>query len=342
MNSVAPPSGDRPKVVVTWPDYDVDGTNHGAALRAAGAEIVLAPKLGHRSPAALAELMADASAAIASTDPFDAQVLAACPRLRVIARLGVGVDSIDLEAATDRGVAVAVTPGANEGSTADHALALMLAVTRRVVEQDASVRRGEWNRTGRHMAGAFGGSTVGLVGFGRIGRLVARRLEGFDVELLACDTRPFEHPAVRQVELSELLRRSDIVSLHVPYAPGSGHLIGDAELALMRPQAVLVNAARGGILDESALAAALAEGRIRGAALDVFQTEPPPTDHPLLKLPNVVLSSHIGGLSESSVPEMSERATAAVVGALEGRAPKDLANPAVLAHPSWQPAPVPR
>src|SRR4051794_5833435 len=167
-------SDGRPTVLVTWMDFDPDGRQTGARLRAAGLAIRLAPKTGARTPQDMAALAADAVAAIVSTDPFDRAVFAAAPRLRAIARVGVGTDSIDLEAATEAGVVVTTTPGANHETTADHAVALVLAALRRLVEHDASVRRGEWRRGGDLTPWELHRTTVGLIGYGAIGRAVAR------------------------------------------------------------------------------------------------------------------------------------------------------------------------
>jgi len=173
------------------------------------------------------------------------------------------------------------------------------------------------------------GCTVGLVGYGHIGRLVGRRLAGFDVELLVADPALGDSESPRAVELAELLARSDIVSLHVPLIPATRHLIDQGALQLMRPHAVLVNTSRGGVVDEVALIQALNDGVIAGAALDVFETEPP-GDSPLLSMPNVVVSPHVGGLSTKSVDVMIRMATASVIDVLEGRVPPGLANRAIL------------
>jgi phosphoglycerate dehydrogenase-like enzyme len=321
---------------VTWPDFDADDPGVGGYLRANGARVELAPKRGNRSSRELAQLLGDAHAAIVSTDPFDARVFASAPRLRAIARVGVGVDSIDLDAATRAGVVVTTTPGANESTTADHTLGLMLAVLRRIPEQDASIRRGEWLRTGPHLAWDLAGATVGLVGFGAIGQLVARRLLGFGTSILVSDPVP---PAgelesvVEHVELEELLRRADVVSLHAPLSAASRHLIGAHELGLMRPHAILVNTARGGLVDEAALVDALEAGRLRAAGLDVFEHEPPHSSR-LKRLVNVVLTPHTGGVSERSVAEMTHRACRAVIEVLNGRVPEGVVNPQVIGHES--------
>ena len=315
-------------VTITWPDYRVETASLGGALRDVGLEPRLAPKRGARGPGELKRLLDGAVGAIVSTDPFDADVLRAAPDLRVIARVGVGTDSIDLAAATRHGVVVTVTPGANEATVAEHTIALMLALVRRICEQNASARRGEWNRTGPHVPGSLGGSTVGLVGYGRIGRLVARMLRGFDVQLLATDPTVTDAD-VALVDLPELLARSDVVSLHAPLEPSTAGLIGAHELQAMRPGAVLVNTARGGMVDERALLDALRSGHLGGAALDVF-VEEPPLGNELLALPNVVATAHVAGLSERSIDEMTQRATASVVDVVAGRRPTDVANPAVF------------
>jgi D-3-phosphoglycerate dehydrogenase len=330
----------RRDVLITWPDYDVDDPELGGALAAAGLGLRLAPKDGARSTAEVRRLADGVAGAIVSTDPFDAEVLAALPSLRVIARVGVGVDSIDLEAATAQGVAVTITPGANESTVADHTVAMMLGVLRRLAEHDAGVRRGEWNRTGPHTPWSLGGATVGLVGYGRTGRLVADRLCGFGVRILVADPVATEDPAVEMVTLEELLAAADVVSLHCPLLPSTRGLIGAEQLALMRSDAILVNTARGGVVDETALVEALEHGRLRGAALDVFEDEPPRSAR-LLELPSVLLSPHVAGLSVRSVQEMARRATASVVDVLCGRRPEHVANAAVLEQVDFAAATMP-
>lgn len=327
-------NGHSQQVLVTWPDYDVESERLGGALKRAGLTVRLEPKKNDRSSAEVRGLVAGSVGAIVSTDPFDAEVLASSPHLRVIARVGVGVDSIDLETASARGIAVTVTPGANESTVADHTVALMLAALRRICEHDAGVRRNDWNRTGAHAPWLLSGATVGLVGYGRIGRLVRKRLEGFSVEVLVSDPVEPDDRGVTHVDLAELLAGSDVVSIHAPLLPSTRGLIGAAELELMRPHAVLVNTARGGVCDEDALAEALDAGRLRAAALDVFEHEPPRSSR-LLELPNVVLSPHNAGLSVQSIEEMTRRATASVIDVLVGRRPEHLANPEVLAHAAF-------
>jgi phosphoglycerate dehydrogenase-like enzyme len=272
----------------------------------------IAAKRGARSPEELLALTADVAGAIVSTDPFTRDVIRDSPHLQVIARVGVGVDSIDVGAATELGVAITTTPGANEETVADHTIAMMLGLLRRIPLNDAGVRRGEWNRTGAHTPRQLAGCTVGLIGYGNIGRLVARRLAGFGVDLLVSDPMLGQSDSPRSVELAELLAHSDVVSLHTPLIPATTNLIDQAALQLMQPHAVLVNTSRGGVVDEAALIRALAEGVIAGAALDVFETEPPIAS-PLLAMPNVVVSPHVAGISTTSLELMMRLATASVI-----------------------------
>jgi phosphoglycerate dehydrogenase-like enzyme len=317
-------------VLVTWIGFDPDEPRTGARLRGAGLQLRLAPKLGARTSAQVAELAAGAVAAIVSTDPFDRRVFAAAPQLRVVARVGVGTDSIDLAAATEAGVVVTTTPGANRETAADHAMAMILAAVRRIVEHDASTRRGEWRRAGDLTPWDLHGTTVGLIGYGEIGRAVAQRLHGFGVELLVSDPALRPGHGVVLIASDELLRRADVVSLHLPLMEATRGIIGARELALMQRDAILVNTSRGGLVDEQALAEALRTGELRAAALDVFADEPAVPDA-LAALPNVVLTPHIGGLSVRSIAAMTELATDAVLAVLGGDAPPSaIANRRVL------------
>ncbi len=323
------------QVLATWLGFDPEDPETGGRLRAAGLQVRLAPKLGARTCEQVRGLVGDAVAAIVSTDPFDRSVFEGAPRLAIIARVGVGVDSIDVEAATAAGVVVTTTPGANSETTADHTLALLLAAVRRIVEHDASVRRGEWNRAGELTAWDLRGTTVGVVGFGEIGQAVARRLQGFGVELLVCDPAVEAPNPYEQTDLDELLGRADIVTLHLPLLEETRGIIGPTQLALMRPDAIIVNASRGGLIDEAGLIEALRDGRLRAAALDVFEDEPPLPSQ-LLELPNVVLTPHIGGLSVRSIQQMTRQATSSVLQVLRGSPQREvIVNPAALEHPRF-------
>jgi len=316
-------------ILITWPDYPEESSGVGVQLAAAGLLVRRAPKLAERTARELCELASGVAGAIVSTDPFDASVFQACPALRVVARVGIGVDSIDLDAASAAGVAITTTPGVNESTTADHTVALMLAAVRRVAEHDSAVRRGEWPRSGNHVPWDLAGATVGLVGYGRIGRLVARRLDGFGVRIIFTDPNAGDRGPGERVELDRLLAAADVISVHTPLVPGTRGLIGRREFALMRPSAIFVNTSRGGVVDEQAMIEALEAAQIRAAALDVFESEPPRSQR-LLALRNVVLSPHVGGISELSVDAMVNQATTAVIDVLAGRVPDGLVNPAVI------------
>lgn len=318
--------GLRGEVVITWPGYDVDGPTSGRLLRDAGLSIRLEPKMGARTPAEVITLLGDAVGVIASNDPFTADVFEACPNLKVIARTGVGVDSIDVPAATRAGVRIATTPGTNEETVAEHTLALMLALVRRLVEHDRSLREHRWDRAGSITPSDLVGATVGVIGAGTIGRAVIRRVLAFGSRVLVCDPVLTDPPeGTELVTLDQLLTESDVISLHVPLLDQTRDLIGARELGLMRPTAVLVNASRGGVVDETALADALRSGRLAAAGLDVFAEEPP-FDSELLDLPNVIVTPHVAGISHRSISVMNEMATRSVIAVLSGEMPPNVVN----------------
>jgi len=306
------------EVLVTWPDWDQDGPDASRLLRRAGLSLRLAPRLRKRTMAEMLRLVDGVVGAVVSTDPFDARVIKRASRLRVIARIGVGIDSIDLDAATRAGITVTTTPGANEETVADHTLALMLAALRNLIEHDTSVRRLEWRRSGDSIPSQLYGRTVGLIGYGRIGQAVARRLRAFDVRLLVCDPAIDTVHDVEIVSLEKLLERAEVVSLHVPLLPTTRSLIGARELAQMRRDAILVNTSRGGLIDENDLLYALEQRSIRAAALDVFESEPPINSRLLLQ-PNVILTPHVAGLSRESITAMTCMAAQCVIDVLSGR-----------------------
>jgi glyoxylate reductase len=253
------------------------------------------------------------------TDPIDAELLEAAPRLKAIANYAVGTDNVDLDAATRRGIPVGNTPDVLTETTADLAFALMLAVARRIVEGDAYVRAGSWGewRPDLLLGHDLHGSTLGIVGYGRIGKAVARRARGFGMTV------------IHGVPLDELLERSDFVSLHAPLTPRTRGLIGAAELERMKPTAILVNTARGPMVDTHALAEALHAGEIAGAGLDVTDPEPLPAEHPLLKAPNLVVAPHIGSASHRTREAMADMAVDNLLAALAGERMPHCANPEV-------------
>jgi glyoxylate reductase len=259
------------------------------------------------------------------TDTIDAELIAAAPALRVISNYAVGVDNVDVAAATARGIPVGHTPDVLTDSTADLAVALMLAIARRIPEGERIVRAAGWSTwspqwmLGRDLHGA----TVGIVGGGRIGSAVARRLAGFGCEVLVAGRDgPTPFP--------DLLERSDFVSLHVPLNPGTRDLIGEPELQAMRPSAYLVNTARGPIVDQAALGRALREGWIAGAALDVTEPEPLPPDDPLLEAPNLIVIPHLGSATERTRAAMADLAVTNLLAGLAGEPMPHSVNPEVL------------
>jgi glyoxylate reductase len=258
------------------------------------------------------------------TDPIDAELIAAAPRLRAISNYAVGVDNVDLAAATARGLPVGNTPGVLTDTTADLAVALMLGISRHLAEGDAYVRHGEWRtwETELLLGHDLHGATVGILGFGRIGRAVARRLGGFDCEILKTSRSG-------GVALEELLRRSDFVTVHSPLTPETRGLIGDEALARMKPSAYLVNTARGPIVDSGALGRALHGGEIAGAALDVTDPEPLPAGHPLLQAPNLLLLPHLGSATHATRERMADMAVDNLLAGLAGERMAHCANPEV-------------
>lgn len=295
-----------PVILITWPRFRADDPETAGRLASAGYRVRHAPYGGSRSPEELTELLDGAVGAIVSGDPFTAAVFAASPHLRVVSRTGVGLDSIDTDAAKAAGVALFTTPGLNHNACADHTMALILALVRRLVENDAAVRKGRWDRAGRLSGGELTGARVGLIGLGRIGRAVARRLEGFEVEIRVYDPEITDASPFQLTTLDDVMHWSDIISIHCPLTPSTRKMIGARQLASARPGLILINTARGAIVDEAALAAAIRSGQVAGAGLDVFRVEPP-HDSELLRLPEVVVSPHIAGLSEKSMRLMLDR-----------------------------------
>lgn len=277
------------------------------------------------------------------TDRVDEALLGACARLRVVSNMAVGLDNVDVDAATRHGVLVGHTPGVLTETTADFAFALLLATARRVVEADAFVRQGKWVAAGgwspSMLVGAeVSGATLGVVGLGRIGLAVARRASGFGMRVIyhsrhRCLEAEADLGLAYAPTLDGLLPECDFVSLHLPLTPESHHLLGERELALMKPTGILVNTSRGGVVDARALAAALAQGELAGAGLDVMETEPLPPDDPLARLPTVVLTPHIASASRTTRRRMAEMAVGNLLAGLTGVLPLHCANPEAL-HPS--------
>jgi D-3-phosphoglycerate dehydrogenase len=254
---------------------------------------------------------------IRASTKFTGRVFAACPRLRLISVWGTGTDHVDLAAAARHGVAVTNTPGVSAISIAEHALALLLAVARHIPPLDAATRRGEWPR-GESVE--LHGKTCGVVGLGAIGRRFARISTGIGMRVIAWTMHPKPQPDVEFVELDHLYRTSDVVSIHLRLSPATEGFIGPRQLVLMKPTAILINTARGAIVDEVELIDALAAGRIAGAGLDVFSTEPLPAGHPLAQLPNVVMTPHCAGITPEALKAGLRMAVENIWEFLAGRA----------------------
>jgi glyoxylate reductase len=258
------------------------------------------------------------------SDRIDAQLIAACPNLKAIANYAVGYDNVDVAAASERGIPVGNTPDVLTDATADLAFTLMLAAARRLLEACATVIDGTWDTWDpRGLLGwSVNGKTLGIIGAGRIGRAVARRASGFDMEVLL-SARPGENTDGQhdgRTPITELLRRSDFVSVHCPLNDRTRHLIDAEALALMQPTAILINTARGPIVDQRALASALHARTIGGAALDVTDPEPLAPDDPLLRAPNLIVAPHIGSATHEAREQMAELSVDNLLAALDGRA----------------------
>lgn len=280
------------KKVLVADNIAEDGVNF---LRAQpGLDVEFAPGL---SPDALREKVKDADALVVrSAVQVTADIINAAERLTVIGRAGIGVDNIDVDAATEHGIVVMNTPDANATTTAELALAHLFSLSRHLPRADASVRAGEWKRA-QFVGTELTGKTIGVVGYGTIGRIVAKRCLGLEMHVLGFDPfvtkAVFEADGITAVDMDELLAQADYITIHCPFSEKTRHLFDAARIAKMKPGARLINCARGGIVDEAALLEALQSGHLAGAALDVFEQEPP-RDSPLLKLPNIVFTPHIG------------------------------------------------
>jgi phosphoglycerate dehydrogenase-like enzyme len=305
-------------------------------LRQAGFELVYPQHAQQMTEEELLPALRGIAASLAGSEPYTARVLDANPTLRVIARAGVGFDAVDVAAATAHGVAVATTPGTNHDCVAEHTFSMILGLTRNLVAQHLGVKGGAWPR-GTNLP--LRGRTLGIAGLGRIGRAVALRGEAFRMRLLAYE--PFPDTAfaaahhIELVPLDRLLAESDFLSLHLPLTPESQRLINRQSLARMKPTAFLINTARGGLVNEADLLEALKARRIAGAALDVFEQEPPGKS-PLFELDNVLLTPHAAGTDLQSRDDMARSAAEAIVALSRGEWPAEkVVNPEVRAKFKW-------
>lgn len=311
--------------------YILDPIHPAGVDRIKAAHDVIMPEQGVDDPR-----IEDTTFIVIRTTELPPALIARMPKLKAIVKHGAGVDNIPIPFATSRGVLVCNTPGGNNSTAvAEGAVTLMLAVLRRVREMDAVVREDRWNERWKTRLGDLTDARVGLIGFGRIARFTAKICgAGFGAQLAAYD--PMLPPeqivaaGATPMDLPELLAWADVISIHVPLTESTRNLIGAKELARMHAGAVIVNTSRGGIIDEAALADALKAGTIGGAGIDVFEAEPPPADHPLFALDNVVLGPHVAGVTEASMKHMALHCAEVVETILSGGRPATLLNPEVL------------
>lgn len=301
------PSDGRPKVFISTSSFGKVDKAPLSRLREQGFAVQLNPRGRTLSAPEIAAFLADVDGLIAGTEPLTRSVLSQAKRLRVISRCGTGLDNVDLDAAAELGITVVATTQAHVPAVAELTLAGMLALLRQIPQSDRAVRRGEWQKP---MGELLQGRTVGIVGLGKVGKAVVRLLQPFGARVLAYDPYPDtafarEH-GVRYTTLVDLVREAEIVSLHLPYQPHLRHLLDRELLACMKPGAYLINTARGGLVDEEALYEFLASGRLAGAFLDTFETEP--YRGPLTEAPNVILSPHVGAYAREARLAMENEA----------------------------------
>ena len=321
------------RVVITECDHDSFAAEHELA-GAAGAELVLTQSTTSQELVANA---ADADAILVQYAQITAEVMDALPRLRVVGRYGVGGDSVDVAAATERGIAVCNVPDYGTESVSDHAIGLALAAARGIPRLDRGLRAGSFDLPAVRPLFQTRGRVFGIVGMGLIGTATARKAAGLGYEVIGYDIAATPGAATfhgfASVSLDELLERAQVVSLHTPLTDVTRHLIGAAQLARMRPDAILVNTSRGGVVDVDALVEALRTGSILGAAIDVHETEPLPVGHPLTQFDSVVLTPHLAWYTEESYDELKRRTIGNVLVVCAGRPPRDIVNPEVLGAP---------
>ena len=321
-----------PKIVAVDTDFE-DNNLEEAMARDAGIEFEVTH--GRTAQAVIDGLLeTGADAAVTSYAMFPREVFEACSNLKVVSRTGVGYDEIDVEAATEHGVAVCNVPGYGTEVVSDHAIAMTLALLRRLPELNADVHHGIWDPTGHRPMGQVYGRTFGVVGMGDIGRAVARKARGLGFEVIC-----WSHSLVpgrrtpegfEVVSYDELLKRADVVSFHTALVPATHHLLNAENIKLLKPGCIVINTSRGAVVDTAAVAAALTAGTLWGAGIDVFEEEPLPADDPLVKAPHALLTPHAAYWSEESGRELRERAMQAAIDAVQGRVPVDCLNPCVF------------
>jgi len=321
------------KIVITECDHDSLAPEH-EVTDPAGAELVLTQS---RTAAELVAGAAGADAILVQYAQITAEVMDALPELRAIGRYGVGVDSVDVDAATARGIAVCNVPDYGTESVSDHAIALALAAARGIPRLDRGLRAGSFDLAAVRPLYQTRGRVFGVIGMGRIGTATARKAAGLGYAVIGYDIaaqpESTHYHGFASVPLAELLERSQVVSLHTPLTDATRAMIGAKQFAQMRGDAILVNTSRGAVVDCDALVEALRTGALRGAAIDVHESEPLPADHPLTTFDSVVLTPHLAWYTEESYDELKRRTVANVIEVCAGRPPRNILNPQVLGAP---------
>jgi len=321
------------KVVISHRLHD-DGM---AVLENANVKVAIT---NNGDPKAMLPELLDAEGLIIRIGSIDRETMLAAKKLKVIGRPGVGVDDVDVDAATELGIPVVVAPGANTRSVAEHAFAFMFAAAKDMLHSDKELRKGNFNVRSNYKAFEIYGKTLGLVGYGNIGSILAQMAVGVGMKVVVYD--PFVKPEVvtgqgyqYEREITNVLAMADVISLHVPLTPKTKNLIGATELNLMKKSAILINCSRGGIIDEVALAKALEDNQIHSAATDVFTNEPVTADEPLFKYDNIIVSPHMAGQTREAASGVATMAAEGVIAVMNGERWKNVCNPKAYEHPRW-------
>lgn len=321
------------KIVISHPLY-----KDGMALLEGKAELII-PNDGDSDR--IIDSLREADAYILRIGKIDRKAIEQCPNLKVITRPGVGYDSVDVEAATERGIPVVLCPSANARAVAEHTVSMLFACSKNTVESVVETKKGNFNIRNRYAAVDIYGKMIVLLGFGNIGKIVAKMCSGLDMKVGVYD--PYVKPEVVEAmgytyfsDLLEAMAAGDYVSLHMPSLPSTRGMISTAQFGAMKPTAYFLNAARGDVVDEPAMIKALEEGKIAGAGLDVLVEEPMPADHPLMKLNNVVVTPHMAAQTQETVSKLVTMAAEGTLAVLNGEKWPHVANPEVYEHPRWK------
>lgn len=318
---------------IAWPNTNVET----AILGCIGGDLILS---SNGTEADLLRYAPQTDAILTNWKRVPESVIRAAPNLKVISRYGIGVDNIPVRLATELGIPVTNVPVYCLDEVAEHTLALIFALHRKICWYNAQVHSGQWQPLGGKPLHRLSGKTLGIVGFGKIGKTLAHKAAGLGLQIMACDSQlnhaQMEAAGAHKVELDELLTLADIVSLHVLLTPATHGMIDTTALAQMKPTTFLINTGRGGLVDYAALARALEDDQLAGAGLDVFENEPAPTDHALLRLPNVIVTPHVAFYSEESLHDLLVQTAENTAAVLTGRKPGALVNPEVLDLPRWK------